>query len=123
MTAPPREISATWAPLPGSADHVRQLLAAALVAWQPDSLVDAVRLVAGELVDNAVEHARTDVTVSVQRLPDGVLVRVHDRSAARPQPASGEAGHGLARVAALSEAWGVVEDGAGGKAVWALISE
>jgi anti-sigma regulatory factor (Ser/Thr protein kinase) len=82
--------------------------------------------VAGELVSNAIRHAAgTTIGVSLQRLPDGVLIEVTDADGTRPPlPRDAgnldESGRGLAIVAALSARWGWRPDPRG-KVVFAVV--
>lgn len=102
--------------------------ARAFVVWRLQShdllrLVEDVRLVTSELVTNAVTHARTPLTVTVERDAALVTVTVKDGSAASPRmpPADlwAPCGRGLMLVAALSRDWGVLNGSDGSKSVWA----
>ena len=75
-----------------------------------------------ELVTNAVEHARTPFTVTVDLTGDRVRVEICDGDAAQPvtvhAPSETDVGgRGLRIVATLSDRWGVEPD-VGGKSVW-----
>lgn len=109
------------APGPSAPGRARRFLEDTCRRWTAaDVRTDAV-LVISELVTNAVRHAGTEMRVALE-LRDGALtVSVHDRGPGLPRlvPAAERrlGGRGLAIVARLAEAWGVVvEDG--GKAVW-----
>lgn len=127
--------SATFPPALVSARRARAFLAIALAAEgidQPD-LEDRLRLVASELVTNAVLHARTDIEVRL--IVDATLVSLEvldqsdrpimrarvDAHRAGPTPAhTATSGRGLVLVDALSDSWGVNDIvGHPGKAVWA----
>jgi hypothetical protein len=88
-------------------------------------LVDDIRLVASELAANAVVHARTTFTVSLEGRARSVLLTVRDRSQAplqapdAPPQALAMTGRGLAIVNAISESWGVTGWEGDSKAVWA----
>lgn len=119
-------VACSWAPVPTNVGAARRFVAAALTTWrQPELLVEAVVLVTSELATNAVLHAGSDFQVSVQRLPDGVLLRVNDRSPGLPRPrphsTTRTTGRGMHLLDALCRGWGAVDDGLGGKAVWALV--
>jgi anti-sigma regulatory factor (Ser/Thr protein kinase) len=107
-----------------SVARARRFCSEALHAVGSDLRDDAL-LVVTELVTNAVLHARTAFTVTVQVLPDGVLLRVNDAVAAAPsvvrRSSSAESGRGMLLVERLSTAWGTMPDDTGGKAVWALL--
>ncbi len=87
------------------------------------SSLEALRVVVSELASNAVHHARTPFTVSIDRHPDGgVAVEVHDDSAdvpvTRPLEPHAARGRGLQIIEAFASAWGTTLDAAGGKTVW-----
>ncbi|MFR9728343.1 ATP-binding protein [Saccharopolyspora sp. MS10] len=88
-------------------------------------LVDAVLLVASELVANAVEHGGGADRLELDWQQDSVVLRVWDRGVGRPQqrdldPGSVR-GRGLVLVQGLSEEWGC-EPRSGGKSVWSRFS-
>jgi len=91
---------------------------------RPDVVPDA-RLIVSELATNALVHAGTGFTVTVDVEDDTVLLRVADGST--HLPVVGELGlerahgRGLGIVAALSDAWGITPEPGGGKSVWASI--
>jgi hypothetical protein len=132
MTVPPLRgpVGAveSWPPHPTSAGAARRFLTTTLRGWGLEAVVDDGALVITELVTNAVRHAGTAVSVTLSRLPDGVLVRVNDSSSAQPvrevgTHVSATGGRGLSMVGSLATGWGVVPDGRGGKAVWAVLSD
>jgi anti-sigma regulatory factor (Ser/Thr protein kinase) len=93
----------------------------------PADTVDDALLVATELVTNSIRHATAQRSgyISVRWLPDpdGVTVSVTDGgSARRPElhdaPPDAANGRGLSIIAAVSDGWGVAEDG-DGVTVWA----
>jgi anti-sigma regulatory factor (Ser/Thr protein kinase) len=84
--------------------------------------VDDVTLMTSELVTNALEHARTPFTVTVDLTGDRVRVEIRDGETAQPVTALAPSatdigGRGLLIVATLSDQWGV-QPGLGGKSVW-----
>lgn len=87
----------------------------------PDD-VEAAVLVANELVSNAVEHARTELELTVKLDGAMIAIRVRDGSPDeprhRPHDFSALRGRGLQVVAALAFRWGWTSD-AEGKTVWA----
>ena len=97
--------------------HLRQLLE----SWRLAHLLDAAELLASELINNAVVHALSPVTVDIRRRDDAVRVEVTDVGSGVPRkPDAGlEASHGrgLMLVEALSDAWGTTVDD-GRKTVW-----
>jgi anti-sigma regulatory factor (Ser/Thr protein kinase) len=87
-------------------------------------LINSARIGTGELVANAIVHARKPMTVGVARTDAGVLrVSVADESPAQPWASNSRlmdsAGRGLRLVEAVSTAWGVSPSPGGlGKIVW-----
>jgi anti-sigma regulatory factor (Ser/Thr protein kinase) len=116
-------------PEPASADQVRDMVAQLCRAWSMPKMTRQAAIVAGELVYNAIEHAGTDLVVTVSRRGDGLHLAVHDRGARLPallqpteEPAgsSDHRGRGLRLVHAIAVAWGAMPT-RDGKVVWATI--
>lgn len=113
------------APRADAADRARALIAEACQAWQLPRLLGPGRLAVAELVANAVEHAGTDLVVTVRRRGAGLHLAVSDGDTRLPSlldpPRStpGGRGHGLRAVHAASIAWGAMPT-ATGKVVWAV---
>ncbi|WP_074995722.1 SpoIIE family protein phosphatase [Streptomyces misionensis] len=83
MSLDPRESVRRFPPRPQSARAARGFVRAVLEGAEP-AVVDAAELLTGELVTNAVLHARTEVEVRV-RVADGVVrARVGDLKPDRP---------------------------------------
>ena len=97
--------------------HVRQWL----LAWQLQDLMEPVELLTSELVTNAMLHAGTSITVSVQRDGKGVRVEVGDGSAVRPvrrrTSTTATTGRGVQMLESVSDSWGSTTV-RGGKLVW-----
>ena len=113
--------------LPPSARLVRtarDLTTRALLDWGCPQPIAPATLIVSELVNNAILHARTDLTVSVARWGDLVRIAVHDATPERPvrrhEPTQ-VTGRGMLLVAALSQSWGVLPASGGGKVVWAVL--
>ncbi|KUN16496.1 hypothetical protein AQJ23_45095 [Streptomyces antibioticus] len=115
-----------------SAAEGRELVRAALAAWELDSHADTAALLMSELVTNAVRHANGPLLrMTVNRPADAwVRVSVVDTTPSRlPQlqdPGPGdEHGRGLMLIEALANRWGYDYVGAShnpwGKRVWAEI--
>ena len=108
---------------PRSASVARAFVSRHLVAHRLAHLDDRVLLAVSELATNAVAHARTAFSVSLSADDHAVLLTVRDDSAALPTLRAAQimdaGGRGLALVAMVSTDWGVTEDGAGSKDVWA----
>ncbi|SOB85257.1 ATP-binding protein [Streptomyces sp. 1331.2] len=115
-----------------SAGFARRLLRTFLTA-QPDGerFLDTGELVLGELVTNAVLHAKSPrgrlIYVQFEFRPDALRIEVHDADSNRPsvpRPVSeeDETGRGLWFVSQLAAGWGCCPRVGGiGKVMWALI--
>lgn len=115
---------------PVAAQHARRELVSDLVARKlPADLVEEAETVVGELVANAVRHAKplADGSVRVHwKVKNNVVeIEVSDGGgptvprAARPT-VWGPAGRGLRIVRSIAHEWGVLEE-ANGRTVWASI--
>lgn len=110
--------------LPGAARSVpaaRRFIDATLRGWGRGDLAHVVRLLASEVVTNAIMHARSEFQLRVLLRGERLRVEVHDASRHLPvwrrvRPDS-ETGHGLVIVDSLSGSWGVDADRSG-KTVW-----
>jgi anti-sigma regulatory factor (Ser/Thr protein kinase) len=88
-----------------------------------DADVDTATLLVSEVVTNAILHARTTVTLSVEVVGEVVRIAVRDGSPVRPRihsfTATSATGRGLRLLDRLAKRWGVDPDPAsGGKVVW-----
>lgn len=87
------------------------------------NLVDDLRLVVSELATNAIRHANTPFTVTLERVDQSVLLTVTDGSSVPPVQVATDlldtGGRGLSIVDLLSGDWGVIRRGDEGKSVWA----
>lgn len=112
-------------PVLESVQRARRTVTAALTGLQREDLIDDATVIVTELVANAVMHARTDMTLSVDASGAGVRLRVTDYSDILPRWTSASltatSGRGLLLVQRLSGTWGVEPLGDRGKAVWAQI--
>lgn len=94
----------------------------------PPALRDAIAVMVAELAMNAVQHARTDFHVTIDRAGATMRVEVTDsggsRPAARPMPPPQSLrGRGLPIVDSLADAWGVTPSPHGpGKSIWFRIA-
>jgi anti-sigma regulatory factor (Ser/Thr protein kinase) len=108
---------------PSSVGAARRFIESRTAAWSfPEPATDQLVLIGSELVTNAVLHARTELTLTLELRDDRVRISVMDRSQApatlrhyRPDALTGR---GLGVVAALSDRWGV-STAPDGKVVWA----
>jgi anti-sigma regulatory factor (Ser/Thr protein kinase)/anti-anti-sigma regulatory factor len=118
------------APIPTAAAAARAFVREVLGYWQlalPDNtLVARAVLVAGELVTNAVVHARTELRLRVELRGDLLHLAVRDgnprllRLVTVPD-LEAEGGRGLWLVEQLARAWGVNRHPDGGKVVWCTL--
>ena len=108
---------------PSSVGTARRFIAARTAAWSfPEPAAGQLVLIGSELVTNAVLHARTELTLTLELREDRVRISVKDRSNApatlRHYRLDALTGRGLGVVAALSDRWGV-STAPDGKVVWA----
>ena len=95
---------------PSSVGAARRFITARTAAWSfPEPAADQLVLIGSELVTNAVLHARTELTLTLELHEDRVRISVKDRSQApatlRHYRADALTGRGLEVVAALSDRW------------------
>ncbi len=113
-------------PTTASVPVARRFVRSRLVDGAAD--VDTAALLVSEVVTNAILHARTTVTLTVDVGDDVVRITVRDGSPARPQlhafaPTS-TTGRGLRLLDRLARRWGVDADPVtGGKIVWFEVGE
>ncbi len=108
----------------------RNLVTEACAAWGLSKVLYPARLVMSELAGNAIEHARTPISVVVARRDPGLQLMVIDRDPRLPwlldppkePPGSlwDVRGQGLRTVQAAAAAWGALPTGEG-KMVWATV--
>lgn len=107
---------------PKSVGRARRFCSATLQAWGVRApVVDTCVLLVSELATNAVLHARTEFTVSID-LDPRLRVEVFDGDARLPHardfgPAAAS-GRGLHLVETLAVSSGTVTHATGGKSVW-----
>jgi anti-sigma regulatory factor (Ser/Thr protein kinase) len=112
---------------PASPRHARTLLRAAATEWEVDEdIYEDAAMIVTELVANAVDHARSSSTLTIDLDDHGLRLAVRDTCLAgvpRLAPADPHAprGRGLQMVDALSTNWGVTRHG-DGKTVWAVLA-
>jgi anti-anti-sigma regulatory factor/anti-sigma regulatory factor (Ser/Thr protein kinase) len=114
-------------PVDSAAATARRLVDRLCAQWGLPGLRDTARLVATELVSNAVRHATTALELTLSRRADAVYISVRDHSPTLPRrgevvPApTDEGGRGLLVVDRMSRAWGSTPT-ADGKVVWASLA-
>ena len=104
----------------------RRFIEARAEAWSfPGPASEQLVLIGSELVTNAVLHARTELTLTLELRDGRVRISVEDRSRSaatlRHYQADALTGRGLGVVAALSDSWGI-SAAADGKVVWAEVT-
>jgi anti-sigma regulatory factor (Ser/Thr protein kinase) len=119
------------APDPSGPQRARNLVAEACAEWGVARLMHAARTVVSELVSNAVEHAGTDVELTIALRGNFLCLAVRDGSPALPRlrepvPHDPHApldirGYGVRMLANVAHSWGA-EVTSDGKVVWALLS-
>lgn len=107
--------------------EVRLFLDDLLGRWSRDSVVDDIKVMASEMVTNALIHARSGVDFRLREYPDRIRVEVQDSDPNPPIPTTlledetrneqSETGRGLLIVDALALAWGSSPAGRG-KITW-----
>jgi hypothetical protein len=100
--------SCSLAAEPRSASRARAFVCQCLVEYRLLHLVDSVRLVASELVTNAVVHAQTPSVLTLSRSGSALDLGLTDGSGQRPR-----------RRPASSLEWGVITDFNSTKTIWA----
>ena len=106
-----------------SVPRARHFVSTLLIDHRFPNLVEDVRLVVSELATNAVRHARTPFTVTLERDDQSVMVTVTDGSPDPPVHLAADplhtGGRGLSLVDTVSRDWGVFRRPGKGKSVWA----
>lgn len=107
---------------PRSVGRARRFCTATLEGWGVGGeLVDTCVLLVSELATNAVLHARTPFTVTIEGRPV-LRVEVHDGDPRLPHPRDygpeASSGRGLHLVEMLAQSSGTVTHADGGKSVW-----
>lgn len=125
MDATKRSARVTLAPKATSPARARAFVVETLAAWGREGGDDAV-LVVSELVTNALLHARTPMTLTLEDTgPDTVRLAVSDGNPQAPQPrrfsVESGTGRGLRLLGSLASEWGV-EHHPDGKTVWCVVS-
>ncbi|MEW2120486.1 ATP-binding protein [Streptomyces sp. NPDC005474] len=112
----------------GEVSPARRTVVDKVRAWGvplDDETADAIRLVASELITNAVVHGEGPVTVVLYHRPGSLVIDVHDSNPGAPTSrcaqAGDESGGGVALVdfLAVRSGWEPVERG---KRVWAQLA-
>jgi anti-sigma regulatory factor (Ser/Thr protein kinase) len=90
----------------------------------PETISDAV-VITSELIDNMVQHARSEGQLRLELRRNALCIAVTDADPRRPQlrlpGLSAAGGRGLVLVDRLSRTWGTAPRLGGGKVVWAVL--
>lgn len=124
--APRRRRAAVYPPVLMSSAAARAFVRESCHDWGVESLTADALCLASELVENAIEHARTELELRLELRRGMLTVAVRDgnprqvvlRQDKRGQPL----GYGLQIVADLAKAWGCSPDLRGGKVTWAVLT-
>lgn len=112
--------------IPQSAAIARDLVAKACQDWGRPTQLGPAGAIMGELVNNAVPHARTDLQVTLAQCGPALRLSVGERSSSpsRLQPADRVAvsSRGVFLVSSLAQSWGVLPTSDGNKVVWAVLT-
>ena len=111
------------APHPTAPHASRNFVTRTLLDWRLGRVIPFASLVISELVASSTVNAGTDVDVSVVWNLEALrlTVREHGPGLLQPHSALDLHGRGLAVVAGLSRAFGVLPAADGGKVVWAVL--
>ena len=122
-TSPTWLHSTTFAAEPISAKRARAFVGARLIEHRLWHLVDPVRVVASELVTNAVVQGPAPITLTLSASTEDVVLSLRrpgsDLPRQRVPPEKELRGLGLTIVEVLSRSWGVTTDDDGGRELWA----
>jgi anti-sigma regulatory factor (Ser/Thr protein kinase) len=117
------------APVPSAVGGARDFVHRALDDWQLPELAWPARLVASELVTNALQHSATVLNLTLSHVHARLRIAVHDHGGGVPaipdrserEAAAEQDGRGLQLIDAATLAWGVFPTRGSGKTVWALL--
>jgi hypothetical protein len=124
---PDHRVSLALEPHVGAARRSREVITEACERWERPEFEDSACIVATEMVNNVVAHARTAMTVLIAPKGDGMSVAVRDRSEVTPsyvgEPVAPTAygGRGMLLIDSVASRWGSLPL-ADGKVVWAVLT-
>ena len=112
-------------PVPTASRSARDFVSRACLDWGFGHGIDSACLVISEFVSNVLQHAGTEMEVSVARYKRRVRLAVRDHNSTFPHklPLDIERpnGRGLPLVEAFSRAWGTLPANDRGKVTWAVL--
>ncbi|XVV06425.1 ATP-binding protein [Actinosynnema sp. CA-248983] len=122
---PDRRWDETWLPAsPVSALMSRRFVRDTCARWHLQDVLDDALLVVTELVENAVDHARSAPHLRLELRDRALSIAVRDDATTPPrrrEPGPRPGGRGVALVEELSQVWGHTPWPGGGKVVWAVL--
>ena len=122
---PPTTARLRLDPVPTASRSARDFVSRACLDWGFGHGIDSACVVVSELVSNVLQHADTEMEVSVARYKRRVRLAVRDHSSTFPHklPLDVERsnGRGLLLVEAFSRAWGTLPANDRGKVTWAVL--
>lgn len=111
---------------PGCARWVRRVVEQTCHEWDVTQIATDAELVACELAENLIRHARSDGWLRLELRGTALTIAVADASPCPPQlrpPHQRQGGgRGLVLIAGLSRVWGHTPRPQGGKVVWAVLT-
>lgn len=111
---------------PASARLARRLVEQTCHEWGIPGMAADAMVVASELTDNMVNHARSDGWLRLDLRGNTLTIAVADADLRLPQLRApglrAAGGRGLVLVDKLSRAWGTASRLSGGKVVWAILT-
>jgi anti-anti-sigma regulatory factor/anti-sigma regulatory factor (Ser/Thr protein kinase) len=119
----PRRARLLLEPVPSATAAARAVVDDVCTRWRISDIADTAALIATELVANAIQHARTEITFSVALRQTYLHIAVRDRSIAPPVRGGldeEDDGRGLLIIESLAAGWGHART-ADGKVVWATL--
>ena len=106
--------------------RARRVVEQACHEWGVSEISPTAVLVACELTENVIRHARTEGSLCLELRGGMFTIAVTDSDhrppRLRPPHERRSGGRGLVLVAELSRAWGYVRRAQGGKVVWAVLT-
>ncbi|WP_434741594.1 ATP-binding protein [Micromonospora sp. SH-82] len=121
----PRSVGLSLAPVVGAAREARTLVTENCVRWGLPELVEPGCIAITEMVNNAVAHARTGMSLRLASRADALHVAVRDQSHRQPSftglaPPTSTGGRGMLLIDTVARRWGSTDVPAG-KVVWCVL--
>ena len=121
----PRTAELRVEPHPRASRSARDFVSRTCLDWQRPHVIGSAVLVVSELVTNGLNHAGTNMDITLSTFGDRVRLAVHDGADEPPRVLPAGDRHGRGRgmhvVEGFSRAWGSLPGPQGGKAVWVVL--